>query len=163
MISLVETERQGHLAKTNLKNLMNVWEKSQYISSWDDDKCWEWLGNKNGNGYGQFKKFGQVIRLHKFSYEFFKGRVPKGLEIDHLCRIRHCFNPNHLEAVTHQENILRGNVVGSNKGHHSKTHCPQGHEYNEKNLVKSAKWRTCRICKNKRNRIYRKTIGDKIE
>ena len=148
---LVGSERQEHLAKTNLKNLMSVWEKSHYISSWDEDKCWNWLGNKNGNGYGQFKKFGKVIRLHKFSYEFFKGIVPLGLEIDHLCRNRACFNPKHLESVTHKENMSRATysrVGHGNNWQKKKTHCPYGHEYILENLVKSAKWRTCRICKN---------------
>ena len=152
---LVVTERQGHLAKSNLQNLMNVWEKSQYISSWDDNECWEWLGNKNGNGYGQFKKFGQTIRLHKFSYEFFKGSVPIGLEIDHLCKNRVCLNPNHLEAVTHQENIRRSLVL--------LTHCPHGHEYTPENLVKSAKWKTCRICRNAHHKKYRINHRRKID
>lgn len=140
---------------------MGVWEKSQYISSLNDDECWKWLGNKNGNGYGQFKKFGLVIRLHKFSYEFFKGEVPQGLEIDHLCRNRSCFNPEHLEAVTHKINIQRGvynnrnwdNCHGAiNNFQRTKTHCPQGHELSGDNLVKSAKWRTCKICKRNRGR-----------
>ena len=80
-ITLVGINPSRHLAKTNLQNLMNVWEKSQYISSWNENECWLWLGNKNGNWYGQFKKFGQVIRLHKFDFgESAKWRTSK------LCR-----------------------------------------------------------------------------
>ncbi|KKL99624.1 hypothetical protein LCGC14_1812580, partial [marine sediment metagenome] len=65
--------------------------------------CWLWFGSIKGNGYAHFVYPGGQY-AHRFSYEFFIGSIPKDKELDHLCRIRHCANPNHLEAVTHREN-----------------------------------------------------------
>ena len=75
--------------------------------------CWLWTGSNNNRGYGQI--FGEIIEGHtkmKFahivSYKETNGEVPAGLEIDHLCRVRHCVNPAHLEAVTRSTNVRRG-------------------------------------------------------
>jgi hypothetical protein len=68
------------------------------------DGCWLWLGTIAPNGYG---KFGGLC-AHRIAYEIHVGPIPAGLQIDHLCRVRHCVNPSHLEAVTQQENIRRG-------------------------------------------------------
>lgn len=73
------------------------------------DSCWLWTGSDNGVGYGQFYRAGgKKTYAHIFSYELHKGPIPAGLSLDHLCRVRNCCNPNHLEAVTHRENCLRG-------------------------------------------------------
>ena len=71
--------------------------------------CWLWLGSLS-NGYGQtslYQAGKRDITLHRLAYELYKGEIPAGLEIDHLCRIRCCCNPDHLEAVTHLENQIR--------------------------------------------------------
>jgi len=127
--------------------------------------CWLWLGaiqgkyykNVNG-GYGAFRHHKIVTPAHRVSYEMYVGKIPEGLHIDHLCRITSCVNPNHLEAVTPQENYRRGEAY---KGtfHKNKTHCPNGHEYSEENTVmlvarKGAnRHRGCKVC---RAEIYRK-------
>ncbi len=67
--------------------------------------------------------------------------IPEGMQLDHLCRVRCCINPDHLEVVTQRENILRGN--GTAAVHAKKTHCPQGHEYSYRD--KRGR-RVCRIC-----------------
>lgn len=69
--------------------------------------CWLWSGALH-NGYGGFFADGQRWRVHRWSYEFLVGPIPEGLHLDHLCRVRHCVNPAHLEPVTNQENIRRG-------------------------------------------------------
>lgn len=113
--------------------------------------CWLWTAIKGHTGYAQVgigKRTG--ARAHKVIYEMLIGPVPKGLELDHLCRTRACVNPYHLEPVTHQQNMRRG-FFGS------KQTCPQGHAYNEQNtriLIDKTNLprRDCRVCKNQRER-----------
>ena len=73
------------------------------------DSCWLWTAAKSPLGYGRFRLIapGEVY-AHRYAYEFCVEHIPGGLEIDHLCRVRHCVFPNHLEVVTHRENVLRG-------------------------------------------------------
>jgi hypothetical protein len=123
--------------------------------------CWEWIGSKRclygrfGVG-GHIKNGGKVIQAHRFSYELLKGPIPKGLQLDHLCRNRSCVNPEHLEIVTNQENCRRGLspliLRGVGKVCAEKTHCKNGHEFIPENilmkrLAKHGK-RTCKICFN---------------
>jgi hypothetical protein len=83
---------------------------------------------------------------HRVSYELHKGPIPEGLVIDHLCRVRHCVNPDHLRAVTHAVNILAG--VGRGALHARKTHCVNGHEFTAENtrLCEGGRRRRCRTC-----------------
>jgi hypothetical protein len=72
--------------------------------------CIDWAGPTNGNGYGLMgvmARDGSKLWAHRIAYESVNGPIPDGLEIDHLCRRPVCVNPEHLEAVTHAENIRR--------------------------------------------------------
>jgi hypothetical protein len=69
--------------------------------------CWYWMAGLFRGGYGQFR-FGRNTRAHRVAYEALVGEIPAGLDLDHLCRVRHCVNPEHLEPVTRKENIRRG-------------------------------------------------------
>ncbi len=115
--------------------------------------CWLWTAAMKPNGYGCFG-LGAQQYAHRVSYERHKGPIPEGLEIDHLCRVRNCVNPDHLEAVTHRENVRRGTVGLYNL---RKIHCPQGHEYNPENTrVTRKNLRNCRVCDRDRHAAARR-------
>jgi hypothetical protein len=109
-------------------------------------ECWEWNGAMS-NGYGVFNHVrGKGMRSHRYAYLQLVGPIPDGLVLDHLCRNRRCCNPAHLEPVSNRENILRGDSFGAVNAR--KTHCPQGHTYDEANTYVDARGcRHCRICR----------------
>ena len=112
------------------------------------DTCWLWTAANSG-GYGQFSVSGHWQPAHRWAYEFCIGPIPDGLEIDHLCLTAACVYPWHLEPVTHLENVRRGRA---GQWERDKTHCPQGHPYDEANtIVRPRGSRECRTCTNKRN------------
>lgn len=73
----------------------------------DEKGCWRWTGRHTTLGYGQLHVGGRDYLAHRLMYERDRGPIPSGLELDHLCRVRDCVNPAHLEAVSHAENIRR--------------------------------------------------------
>lgn len=118
------------------------------------ESCWIWAGTQNDRGYGLFSVGGRHVQVHRYAYEKARGRIPDGLTIDHLCMVKNCVNPEHLEAVTGRENTRRmqaaygmGWVV---------THCPAGHGYTPENTYIEPKGsRACRICRVDRTRRWR--------
>ena len=96
---------------------------------------------------------------HRFMYRVFNGDIPTGYEIDHLCMVKNCINPDHLETVTHSENMAR---LFSNMNS-----CRAGHEYNEKNHRiyinrRGYEVRTCRVCDKLRRRKLRNARREQI-
>jgi hypothetical protein len=98
------------------------------------DTCWLWTGGVQPNGYSYTtwpKKDGSgwgKARVHRLYYEAFIGPIDAELEIDHLCKVRHCVNPSHLRAVTHAENLTTRTRVYTKA-----TECLRGHEYTPEN------------------------------
>ena len=72
------------------------------------ETCWIWIGCVKKNGYGMANIYDHPPdNAHRISYKLFKGDIPKGMQIDHLCRFKACVNPDHLEMVTQKENHRR--------------------------------------------------------
>lgn len=117
--------------------------------------CWIWIAAKTSRGYGNFTVGGRSGRnhtAHRFAYELANGAVADGLDLDHLCRVRACVNPTHLEPVTRRENLLRGETIVARNS--AKTHCPHGHEYTPENTYVRDGSRNCRQCRRQRERAY---------
>lgn len=70
--------------------------------------CWNWTGYVGTDGYGELNVRGEKIAVHRYVFREARGEIPDGMVIDHRCRNRKCCNPDHLEAVTNQENLNRG-------------------------------------------------------
>jgi hypothetical protein len=118
---------------------------SRYVVPDPMTGCWLWTGALTGQGYGSFRIAGKQIGAHRFALESVTGPLPPGACVDHLCRVRNCVNPGHLEAVSNRENVIRG--VGLTAQNLRKTHCPRGHEFGGDNLrLRSDGRRVCREC-----------------
>ena len=116
------------------------WTKVQETAT-----CWFWMGYKSTRGYGRFWDGGRTVQAHRFAYETRVGPIPEGLQLDHLCRVRACVNPDHLEPVTNRENILRGKTLPAANA--SKTACLRGHTYTrESTYIRANGDRECRRC-----------------
>lgn len=112
----------------------------------------------NNLGYAYLSVGGVVLGAHVFSWMITNGPVPENLELDHLCRQTMCVRDDHLEPVTHRENLLRGIWVAAI--HASITHCPKGHVYEGDNLrIESRGGRVCIICKREKDTAYRRSLG----
>ena len=110
------------------------------------DGCWLWTASTDTHGYGQLGVEGRLVQAHRFSYEMINGPIPEGLTMDHLCRVRRCVNPKHLEPVTGRENTLRGESFSALNA--VKTECKQGHPFDETNTyIQRGRGRVARACR----------------
>lgn len=134
--------------------MARFWAKVRATPVDDPNACWLWQAATDGHGYGQFNAGGgNIVKAYAFLYKEMHGPIAPGLELDHLCRVRRCVNPDHLEPVTHQENVARSPIVGQGggKAQRAKSHCPQGHPYDEANTyIAKGGGRCCRACHRER-------------
>jgi hypothetical protein len=115
------------------------------------ETCWIWTGSMNGNGYGKIHINKKKVYAHRLSHELFIGKILEGLQVDHLCFVKNCVNPDHLEAVTPYVNNMRSKSQAALNLR--KTHCLNGHLLEGYNLMPNKKnTRQCRSCHNDRRR-----------
>lgn len=124
------------LIQTNLNNYTK-----------NEKDCWIWNGAKTPGGYGAVR-----IAAHRIFYTIYKGQIPTKLQLDHLCKERMCVNPSHLEAVTQQINILRGNSISARYA--QRTHCKMGHPLDGIKMNKGQPSRRCLVCHCERQKAY---------
>lgn len=100
--------RDGWAPRT-FTDLWNAIDKASMARFAGGRGCWLWRAKRNRSGYGYFKTPGSRVPTytHIYIYKMLRGPYPVGLELDHRCRVRRCCNPDHLEPVTHAENVRR--------------------------------------------------------
>lgn len=125
-----------------VKILNKIFSRLEYGNTfYNGTWCWNWTGCTNF-GYGLISVNQKLVRVHRIMYETYKGFLFSKAHIDHLCRNRACCNPDHLEAVSHKENIRRGLA-----GQWERTCCPNGHEYIEGSFTyRKKRGETCKMC-----------------
>lgn len=106
--------------------------------------CWGFLGSLDDDGYGRLSYQGKRWQAHRWIWTLLVGPIPEGLVVDHLCRVRHCMNPDHMELVTRAENVMRG--YGPPARYARQSHCSKGHPLSGENLYESRGRRYCRAC-----------------
>jgi hypothetical protein len=105
------------------------------------DGCWIWQGAPHRNGYGYVQRTPERELAHRWFYERLVGPIPEGRHLDHLCRVRLCVNPGHLEPVTQAENNRRAMAVRD-----LRSVCRNGHE--------ATPGERCQLCKRDRSREW---------
>jgi len=114
--------------------------------------CWIWEG-ATFYGYGQVTINNKTRRVHRLMYEIEHGPIPPGLVCDHLCRVRCCVNPHHIELVTDRENLGRG-IASSSHAIRTNT-CKHGHAFTPENTLIRKGFRECHTCYLEYKRQYR--------
>lgn len=130
------------------------------------DACWEWLGGRNVHGYGKFTNDGTTHGAHRWAYELLVGEIPDGMHLDHECHNadqscnagrecphRRCVNPAHLMPKPPFDNLMSGRSIVANNAR--KTHCPQGHPYDDRDSYNTPRARYCRTCHRERYYLYK--------
>lgn len=133
--------------------MKTIAERIANLSSVTDSGCWEWQGRCDRDGYPLIKiggRNGRPRAAHRVSYLEHVGPIPEGFEVDHLCRVTKCVNPDHLEAVTGRVNRERAGIF-------SESHCRNGHPRTVSSTYVSPNGaRSCRVCHAEAVRRYRR-------
>ncbi len=120
------------------------------------DRCYVWQGPRSWHGYGRFGIGGRRVLAHRYAYELAHGPLAEDDILDHLCDNPLCVRDEHLEKTDHRTNIRRGK--GASAHNARKTHCPQGHAYDEENTIHTGTGRRCRACERARDRARRQKL-----
>ncbi len=124
------------------------------------DGCWLWTGSTDSHGYGKLLGTDhRLISSHRFSWQLVYGPIAQGMVLDHLCRVRNCVRPSHLEPVTQRQNVLRS--IGPASDNAVKTHCVRGHLFDEANTyTKTPGHRQC--CRCRKEYRFRRKLGNAL-
>ena len=135
---------------------MRTWTDKHVVNN---DGCWIYDGYISTTGYGMRSYMGRPTQAHRAYYRHYIGEIPEGNELDHLCRVRSCVNPDHLEPVTRLENSRRGEGGRARAAQmRAKTHCAQGHAFDQDNtLIAKNGWRRCKACMAAQNKKWRES------
>jgi hypothetical protein len=147
-VAKMTAKRYGYVKGKPIRYIKGHYQRSKRLSSVDyvvDDVtgCWVWK-RVTLRGYGRIRVGRLMQYAHRAYYERYRGPIPSGLHLDHLCRNPACVNPGHLEPVTARENILRGNTIAARRK--AQTHCVRGHPFDEANTIRLGNGRACREC-----------------
>lgn len=145
-----------------LDSILDV--QGHYVSPEPNSGCWLWIGPIKDTGYGRFSvrdgSAWKTVIAHRYSYEAENGPIPEGLVIDHLCRMRCCVNPDHLEAITNEENIRRGFLARRQQPYApiDPLQCINGHIYGPNGRTSDGHCRKCDLVSKAReeNKIRRR-------
>lgn len=150
--------------ENNLRRFLAKIDKNS-DKSWNNTNCWEWLGAKNGKGYGNFIYWNNEnnlkrIYVHRFSHQVFIGPIPYKFTIHHKCKTKNCVNPEHLQACSYKDHSKKD-------GNGAKTHCKHGHEFTlENTYISKEGHRYCKICRLnnlRKNTNYNGGMANKIK
>jgi hypothetical protein len=147
-------QRYGHIKGEPVRYINGHYQRSSRLSSVDyiiedETDCWIWQ-RMTLRGYGRMRLGRTMQYAHRVYFERYRGPIPAGLHLDHLCRNPACVNPAHLEPVTPRENTLRGNTIAARRK--AQTHCVRGHPFDEANTIRVGAGRACRDCQRQVNR-----------
>ena len=117
----------------------------QRVEPVTESGCWIWLGSVTEKGYGRVCFGGKYRKAHRLFYESTFGEIRKGLVIDHICRVRCCVNPHHMQPVSNEENVSRGYSFSALKSR--QTHCKYGHVLDGDNIYRPKSRPTRRLCR----------------
>lgn len=122
------------------------------IEGWTRGQCWLFIGAWQGGGYGSIRADADsdevVLKAHVVSLQLAGRSIEAGMVVDHLCRVKNCVRPDHLEVVTFQENVLRG--IGPTADNARREFCACGQPLEK--LWASQNRRDCRVCFRRRCR-----------
>ena len=121
------------------------WSRVERASS---NECWLWVGPKNRDGYscpylGRIGKTPHKTFGHRAVWRMLRGEIPDRMTIDHLCLVKHCVNPDHMQIVTNESNVELGAVVQGERS----TECRRGHPRTPENTHYMKNQRTCAVCR----------------
>lgn len=129
--------------------MSNIERFMKHVTPEPNSGCWLWTGPYHLKGYGHFSIGGKCVMAHRFSYEAERGAIPTGLVLDHLCEVKECVNPAHLEPVTNRVNCrrTRARASGFSNEYSAGKVCRHGHDLTAVGEYLYSTWYACRACK----------------